>query len=253
MNRAAGILMPITSLPGKYGIGCFSNEAYSFVDWLKEAGQTFWQILPIHPTSYGDSPYQSFSTFAGNPYFIDLETLIEEGVLTREECDSLDFGDDDTDIDYEQMYSSRYILLTMAYERSNISQDPAYQQFLSENRWWLDDYALFMALKNNFKGQCWYEWPQDIRLRWGYAMDYYRRELYFDIEFQMYLQFKFFQQYGWLKSYANSQGVKIIGEVDLNALLGAIIGENIQILSVNCTQSSFEDYYLNLIGGGRNG
>ena len=154
MNRAAGILMPITSLPGKYGIGCFSNEAYSFVDWLKEAGQTFWQILPIHPTSYGDSPYQSFSTFAGNPYFIDLEALIEEGVLTREECDSLDFGDDDTDIDYEQMYSSRYILLTMAYERSNISQDPAYQQFLSENRWWLDDYALFMALKNYFKGQC---------------------------------------------------------------------------------------------------
>ena len=215
MNRAAGILMPITSLPGKYGIGCFSIEAYSFVDWLKEAGQTFWQILPIHPTSYGDSPYQSFSTFAGNPYFIDLEALIEEGVLTREECDSLDFGDDDTDIDYEQMYSSRYILLTMAYERSNISQDPAYQQFLSENRWWLDDYALFMALKNYFKGQCWCEWPQDIRLRWGYAMDYYRRELYFDIEFQMYLQFKFFQQYRQLKAYANEKNIKIIGDIPI--------------------------------------
>ena len=215
MNRAAGILMPITSLPGKYGIGCFSNEAYSFVDWLKEAGQTFWQILPIHPTSYGDSPYQSFSTFAGNPYFIDLEALIEEGVLTREECDSLDFGDDDTDIDYEQMYSSRYILLTMAYERSNISQDPAYQQFLSENRWWLDDYALFMALKNYFKGQCWYEWPEDIRLRWGFAMDYYRRELYFDIEFQQYLQYVFFSQWEKLKAYANEKHIKIIGDIPI--------------------------------------
>ena len=215
MSRAAGVLMPITSLPGKYGIGCFSKEAYAFVDWLKEAGQTFWQILPIHPTSYGDSPYQSFSTFAGNPYFIDLEALIEEGVLTREECDSMDFGDDDSDIDYEEMYRSRYILLTMAYERSNISLDPEYQKFLAENRWWLEDYALFMALKNYFGGQCWYEWPQDIRLRWGYAMDYYRRELYFDIEFQMYLQFKFFQQYWRLKAYANENNIKIIGDIPI--------------------------------------
>ena len=215
MNRAAGILLSISSLPSNYGIGCFSKSAYDFIDWLKEAGQTYWQILPLGPTSYGDSPYQSFSTFAGNPYFIDLEALIEEGVLTREECDSLDFGDDDTDIDYEQMYSSRYILLTMAYERSNISQDPAYQQFLSENRWWLDDYALFMALKNYFKGQCWCEWPQDIRLRWGYAMDYYRRELYFDIEFQMYLQFKFFQQYRKLKAYANENHIRIIGDIPI--------------------------------------
>ena len=215
MSRAAGILMPITSLPGNYGIGCFSREAYAFVDWLKEAGQTFWQILPIHPTSYGDSPYQSFSTFAGNPYFIDLEALIEEGVLTREECDSMDFGEAEDDIDYEEMYRSRYILLTMAYERSNISQDPAYQKFLAENRWWLDDYALFMALKNYFGGQCWYEWPQDIRLRWGYAMDYYRRELYFDIEFQQYLQFKFFQQWLKLKEYANNKGIRIIGDMPI--------------------------------------
>ena len=215
MNRAAGILMPVSSLPGKYGIGSFSKEAYHFVDWLKDAGQTYWQILPIHPTSYGDSPYQSFSTFAGNPYFIDLEALIGEGVLTREECDSMDFGDYEDDIDYQQLYENRYILLTMAYERSNISENPDYQRFLSENSWWLSDYALFMALKNFFGGQCWYEWPQDIRLRYGYALDYYRRELYFEIEFQMYLQFKFFQQYWKLKNYANERSIRIIGDIPI--------------------------------------
>ena len=215
MNRAAGILLPISSLPSNYGIGCFSKEAYRFVDWLKQAGQTYWQILPIHPTSYGDSPYQSFSTFAGNPYFIDLDALIEEGVLTREECDSMDFGDYEHDIDYEQLYTSRYILLTMAYERSDISKNPDYQRFLSENRWWLDDYALFMALKKFFGGKSWSEWPEDIRLRWGFALDYYRRELYFDIEFQMYMQFKFFQQYWKLKRYANENNIKIIGDIPI--------------------------------------
>ena len=214
-KRASGILLPITSLPSKYGIGCFSESAYNFVDWLKEAGQTYWQILPICPTSYGDSPYQSFSTFAGNPYFISLEDLIEEGVLTKEECDAMDFGDDPIDIDYEAMYNSRYILLTMAYERSDISKNPDYQKFLAENEWWLRDYALFMALKNFFGGKSWNEWPEDIRLRYGYSLDYYRRELYFDIEFQMYLQFKFFQQYWKLKNYANANGIQIIGDIPI--------------------------------------
>ena len=215
MERTAGILMPISSLPGKYGIGCFNLKAYEFVDFLRDAGQKYWQMLPIHPTSYGDSPYQSFSTFAGNPYFIDLEALIAEGVLSYAECDSMFFGDEEDDINYAALYDSRKILLTMAYERSRISENPEYQKFVADNRWWLDDYALFMALKDFFNGQCWYEWPEDIRLRYDYAMDYYRRELYFDIEYQMYLQFKFFQQYGWLKNYANSQGVKIIGDIPI--------------------------------------
>ena len=214
-NRAAGILLPITSLPSKYGIGCFSKSAYDYVDWLQKAGQTFWQILPICPTSFGDSPYQSFSTYAGNPYFISLEDLIEEGVLTKEECDSVDFGDNPVDINYEALYENRYILLTMAYERSDISRNPDYQKFLAENKWWLDDYALFMALKNFFGGKCWNEWPEDIRLRYGYALDYYRRELYFEIEFQMYMQFKFFQQYRKLKAYANEKGIKIIGDIPI--------------------------------------
>ena len=120
MNRSAGILLPLSSLPSKYGIGCFSKSAYEFVDWLKEAGQSYWQILPLGPTSYGDSPYQSFSTFAGNPYFISLEALIEEGVLTEEECDAVDFGRKERDIDYEKLYLGRYPLLRKAYERSCI-------------------------------------------------------------------------------------------------------------------------------------
>ena len=215
MSRAAGILLSVTSLPSKYGIGCFSKSAYDFVDWLKEAGQTYWQILPICPTSYGDSPYQSFSTFAGNPYFISLEALIEEGVLTEEECDSMDFGNVEDDIDYEKQYWARYPLLRRAYERSNISQNQDYLRFVEENRWWLDDYALFMAVKNYFDGAPWTHWPEDIRLHWGFALDYYRRELYYDIEFQQYLQFKFFQQYRAMKAYANEKGIQIIGDIPI--------------------------------------
>ena len=215
MNRAAGILLPITSLPSKYGIGCFSKSAYDFVDWLKQAGQTYWQILPLCPTSYGDSPYQSFSTFAGNPYFISLEALITEGVLTREECESADFGNQADDIDYEKIYNHRYTLLRKAYERSNITQNENYLRFVNENSWWLSDYALFMAVKERFGGVEWTQWAEDIRLRWDFAMDYYRKELYFEIEFQQYMQFKFFEQWYYLKRYANERGIQIVGDIPI--------------------------------------
>ena len=215
MSREAGVLLAISSLPSKYGIGCFSKSAYNFVDWLKEAGQTYWQILPVGPTSYGDSPYQSFSTFAGNPYFICLEDLIKEGVLTEEECDAVDFGEKEDDIDYEKLYKGRFPLLRKAYERSNISETPEYCKFVQENSWWLSDYALFMAVKNFFDGVEWTQWPEDIRLRYGYALDYYRKELYFEIEFQQYMQFKFFQQWYALKSYANSRGIRIVGDIPI--------------------------------------
>ena len=215
MNRGAGILLSISSLPSKYGIGCFSKSAYDFVDWLKAAGQTYWQILPLGPTSYGDSPYQSFSTYAGNPYFISLEALIEEGVLTEEECGAADLGEMEGTIDYKKLYENRYPLLRRAYERSDISNNPAYNRFVQENGWWLSDYALFMAVKERFGGAPWTEWAQDIRLRWDYAMDFYRRELYFDIEFQQYLQFTFYKQWRALKEYANRQGVRIIGDIPI--------------------------------------
>ena len=134
MDKTAGILFAISSLPSKYGIGCFSKEAYKFVDWLEEAGQTYWQILPLGVTGFGDSPYQSFSTFAGNPYFIDLEALISEGLITEEECNSVDFGSDEQQIDYEKLYNGRYGLLRKAYERSNVSEKADFVKFLDSCR-----------------------------------------------------------------------------------------------------------------------
>ena len=167
-ERAAGILMPISSLPSEYGIGCFSKSAYEFVDWLKKAGQSYWQILPLGPTSYGDSPYQSFSTFAGNPYFISLEALVEEGVLTKAECEAVDWGKVKGSIDYKKIYEGRYPLLRKAYERSKVHENAEYQKFVEENSWWLSDYALFMAVKDRFDGVEWKLWADDIKLRWGY-------------------------------------------------------------------------------------
>ena len=214
-KRAAGILMPISSLPSEYGIGCFSKSAYDFVDWLKAAGQSDWQILPLGPTSYGDSPYQSFSTFAGNPYFIDLDALVEEGVLTKAECKKVDWGKENDCIDYEKIYKGRYPLLRKAYERSKIYENEDYKRFVAENNWWLADYALFMAVKDRFDGVEWTKWADDIKLRWGPAMDYYREELYYDIEFQQYLQFKFYEQWMKLKTYANEKGIRIIGDIPI--------------------------------------
>ena len=213
--RASGILMPVFSLPSRYGIGSFSKSAYQFVDMLKKAGQKYWQILPLCPTSYGDSPYQSFSTYAGNPYFIDLDQLIEEKLLTRKECQACDFGDDPQDIDYGKLYENRFKLLRKAYERANVGEDQEFEAYRRENAWWLDDYALFMAMKDRFDGVAWNEWAEDIRLRWSNAMDYYRRELYYEIEFYSYLQFVFMKQWKKLKNYANINGIEIIGDIPI--------------------------------------
>ena len=250
MSRTAGILLPITSLPSKYGIGCFSDSAYKFVDWLKGAGQCYWQILPLVPTSYGDSPYQSFSTYAGNPYFISLEALIKEGVLTKKECDAVDFGTKADDIDYQKMYNGRYKLLRKAYERSNISQNEDYNRFVQEQAWWLKDYALFMAVKEVFGGAPWTEWAEDIRLRYGYAMDYYRETQYFEIEFHQYLQYKFYTQWMELKKYANYNGVRIIGDIPIyvamdsadawaNPELFQLDEENVPIAVAGCPPDGF--------------
>ena len=213
--RASGILMPVFSLPSRYGIGSFSKSAYQFVDMLKKAGQKYWQILPLCPTSYGDSPYQSFSTYAGKPYFIDLDQLIEEKLLTRKECQACDFGDDPQDIDYGKLYENRFKLLRKAYERANVGEDQEFEAYRRENAWWLDDYALFMAVKDRFDGVAWNEWAEDIRLRWSNAMDYYRRELYYEIEFYSYLQFVFMKQWKKLKNYANINGIEIIGDIPI--------------------------------------
>lgn len=215
MKRKAGILLSITSLPSKYGIGCFSKSAYDFVDYLSKAGQSYWQVLPLGPTGYGDSPYQSFSTFAGNPYFISLEDLISEGVLTVEECDAIDFGNDPNDIDYEKMYMGRYSLLRKAYKRSAIDQQESYLAFVQENQWWLEDYALFMAVKQEYDGKAWSDWEEGIRLRKEEALTEHRIKLKEEIGFQQYLQFKFFEQWNALKRYANKKGIQIIGDIPI--------------------------------------
>ncbi|MDO4466768.1 MAG: 4-alpha-glucanotransferase [Bacillota bacterium] len=214
MNRSAGVLLAIPSLPSKYGIGCFSKEAYDFVDWLADAKQTYWQILPLGPTVYegADSPYQAYSAFAGNPYLIDLEPFIEQGLLEKSEIP--DMNNKTGCVDYDKLKEYRLEILHKVYERSDISQNKKYQAFIEENNWWLHDYALFMALHTFFKDQ-WTAWPEDIRKRWGYSMDYYNRELYYDIEFQKFLQFTFFEQWTALKTYANKKGIQIVGDMPI--------------------------------------
>lgn len=218
MKRNSGVLLSITSLPSKYGIGCFDQAAYDFVDWLEKSGQKYWQILPLGATSHEgacDSPYQAYSAFAGNPYFISLDALIEEGVLTREECDTADFGDNVSCVDYDKLYKNRMALLRKAYERSWIYECASYQDFIAKNSWWLDDYALFMAVRGFFQNQSWKQWPEDIRMHYSPALDYYRGKLYFDVEFQKYLQFQFFVQWSKLKKYANDRDIQIVGDIPI--------------------------------------
>lgn len=213
--RTSGILLPVSSIPSKYGIGCFSKEAYAFVDGLSKAHQHFWQILPLGQTSFGDSPYQSFSTFAGNPYFIDLEQLIEEGLLTKEECDECDFGDDDRYIDYGKLYADRYDVLWTAFENSDIENDKEFETFVEENKDWLPDYALYMAVKDSHEGVMWTEWEQDIRLREEDTVKIYKNELDDDVLFYEFLQFEFVKQWMKLKKYANDKGIEIIGDIPI--------------------------------------
>ena len=218
MNRNTGILLSVTSLPSKYGIGCFDKTAYDFVDWLEKAGQKYWQILPLGSTSHNgafDSPYQAYSAFAGNPYFISLDALVEEGVLTVEECEAADFGANPGRVDYEALHQNRLPLLHKAYERSNVGSDEKFQTFCRENFWWLDDYALFMSVREFFGGAGWTQWPEDIRMHYGPALDYYREKLYFDVEFQKYLQFKFYEQWSALKKYANDKHIEIVGDIPI--------------------------------------
>lgn len=213
--RKSGMLMPVASLPSNYGIGCFSKEAYDFVDLLKEAGQSLWQILPLGPTGYGDSPYQSFSTFAGNPYFIDLEQLIEEGLLTKDECDAADFGDSETAIDYEKLYYARFDILRKAFERSKIANDREYQKFCKEEAYWLEDYALYMAIKNEHDGTSWEQWEEGAALRKPEVLDAYKKNLAQEVAFYQYLQYVFAKQWNRLKTYANEKGIRIIGDIPI--------------------------------------
>ena len=213
--RTSGILMHISSLPSKYGIGTMGKEAKRFVNFLAEAGQTYWQILPVCPTSYGDSPYQSFSSFAGNPYFIDLELLCRDGLLTEEECSSYSWGADETKVDYGILYENRYDLLKKAYARFLARKPKAFYAFCKKEQAWLDDYALFMALKDENSGAAWQEWKRGWKFREQEAIEEAKNEYADEIEFYKMLQFLFFKQWRSLKAYANKKGISIIGDVPI--------------------------------------
>ena len=193
--RKAGILMPISSLPSPYGIGTMGSEARKFVDFLARGGQSCWQLLPICPTSYGDSPYQSFSSYAGNPYFIDLDLLAWEGLLEKEEYQNLNWGDDPTQVDYALLYNNRYPVLRLACDRLLAKADPEFDAFCAKQADWLEDYALFMALKGKNGGGSWFTWPEEIRLRQSEAMAQAKEELAEEIAFWKAVQFLFFRQF----------------------------------------------------------
>lgn len=217
--RTSGVLMPISSLPSPYGIGTMGKAARKFIDFLDKAGQTYWQILPICPTSYGDSPYQSFSSFAGNPYFIDLEYLCKEGYLKKKECESFDWGGSEKYIDYGTMYASRYALLKKAYARFKDNVPADYAGFCKKEAEWLDEYSLFMALKDANDGVAWLEWDEELKIRKPEAIAEARKTYADDIAFYCMLQYLFFKQWKELKSYANEKGIEIIGDVPIYVAL----------------------------------
>ena len=253
-ERNAGILMPVSSLPSPYGIGTFGKDAYDFVTFVKECNHKYWQVLPLGPTTYGDSPYQSYSAFAGNPYFVDLDMLIEAGFLLKSEVISRDWGDgivpvnvseddavngrfgtyrdgnigDERYVSYEKIYNNRFDILRIAYNRFKAACAeskktlakglPLYKQFdnfVKDNADWLEDYALFMALKSHFNNVSWGEWETDIKFRKPEAMSRYEEQLSDDIGYWKFIQFEFYLQWNALKQYANSNGIEIIGDITI--------------------------------------
>ncbi len=212
-KRNCGVLMHITSLPSPYGIGTLGKDAENFAEWLKSAGQSFWQVLPIGPTGYGDSPYQPFSSFAGNPLMIDLDELCEHGLLDKSDCENADYGADPAFVDYAKISATRDVLLRKAFAK--FTDDVGYTSFVLEEAEWLDDYALFTALKKQFGGVSWSEWDEDIKLRTPEALERYREELKEEIRFVKWCQYIFFRQWNRFHSVCKSKGISIIGDIPI--------------------------------------
>lgn len=211
MERKSGILLHITSLPNKYGIGSLGEEAYKFVDFLKDSGQRYWQVLPVGPTTFKDSPYQSFSAFAGNPYFIDLDFLAEEGLLNQDDLTS--YISDEEYINFDRIYNTRFDILRKAY--GNFKADESYSLFLKNNNYWLQDYALFMTIKGKFKGASWLDWPEEYIRRDNKAIEKVLEDDKDEVGFWIFIQYMFDYQWNALKTYANQNGIKIIGDMPI--------------------------------------
>ncbi|MFO7820207.1 MAG: 4-alpha-glucanotransferase [Halanaerobacter sp.] len=217
-NRSSGVFLHPTSLPGKNGIGSLGEEAYNFIDFLTEAKQRVWQMCPLGPTGYGDSPYQCFSAFAGNPYLINLERLVAEGYLAKNDLEGVEEFPK-AKVDYGRVIDFKISSLRKAFNNFEESASPeernGFEEFCSENRDWLNDYALFRAIKEKFDGQSWTKWDDDIRFREEDALKRYRQESKDEIEFRKFLQYIFFKQWDEVKDYANQKGIKILGDIPI--------------------------------------
>ena len=226
--RSSGILLHISSLPSPYGIGTFGKAAYEFVDFLKNAGQVYWQILPLGPTGYGNSPYQSYSAFAGNPYFIDLDMLCDEGLLTTDECSAIRWVRKARRVDYDALCEHRLPVLRLAYAR--FGADSGYSVFCKKEAYWLDGYALFMAIKQTQSGASWDEWEAGLKNRKKRVLADFCRENITEIEFWRFLQYQFHKQWARLKGYANQCGIKIFGDLPIYVSYdSADVWENTQL------------------------
>lgn len=230
--RECGILMHITSLPGRYGIGTMGKESFAFVDFLKKAGQSYWQILPLTPTGYGDSPYQSCSTSAGNHYLIDLDALVKEGLLETGELESIHWGNRENKVDFGLLYQNRLNVLRLAYGRFGGGGE--FDTFCRENGSWLPDFALFMALKAEKNGNPWYQWEPSLKFREPEAIWQARHRLQDEIRFYSFVQYEFFKQWTALRVYAHENGIRIIGDVPIYVPLdSADVWSNPELFQLN--------------------
>lgn len=252
MERSAGILLPIAALPSRHGIGSLGKAAYEWIDYLVKAGQSWWQILPVGPTSYGDSPYQSFSTFAGNPYYIDLDMLIEDGLLSESELPD-ESGMDPRTVDYGRIYETRFTVLKLATDRLWERDPEKIETFRKENAGWIENYALFMAAKWHFGMRAWTEWPdQELRFREPETVSLYTTLLEEDIRFFIALQYLFFSQWQALRAYARKKGIGIIGDLPIYVAMDSAdvwsesrffhLDENLQPIDVaGCPPDAFTE------------
>lgn len=215
IERGSGILMHISSLPGKYGIGTLGKCAYEFCDFLHKSRQKYWQILPLGQTSYGDSPYQAFSAFAGNPYFIDFDILREEGLLAKEDYDNKNFGDNPEAVDYGLMFTEKMKVLRKAYKNFQADNNEQFKNFIESESDWIDDYSMFMALKYEFNFISWNEWDEKLKCRDKETLEKYKDKLKDEINYWKFIQYEFFKQGKKLKKYANDKGIKIIGDIPI--------------------------------------
>lgn len=249
-KRSSGILMHISSLPGPYGIGDFGRSAYDFVDFLDRANQREWQILPLGITGYGDSPYQNFSAFAGNPYFIDLNELLEKGFIEKEELENLPLGDDPEKVDYGILYKNKMELLRRAYKRAYRIIGSDLKVFYEEEKRWLRDYALFMAIKADHKGISWLRWPVEYKDIQSEAVMEFERNHEKEMYFHVFIQYYFFKQWKKLKNYANDKNIKIIGDIPIyvaedssdvwgNSQLFKVDAEFVPITVAGCPPDAF--------------